>query len=67
MKVEEHKSRVIDTSKNIYKPCFNMPPKEKSAPSTAPTKKEKIPRSNFVETPLSKQQVKPAKGPSDVL
>ena len=51
MKLEEHKSRVIDTSKNIYKPCFNMPPKEKAMPSTAPPKKEKVPRSNVVETP----------------
>jgi hypothetical protein len=25
----EHSSRVIDTSKNIYKPCFNMPAKDK--------------------------------------
>jgi hypothetical protein len=31
VKIEEHKSRVINTSKNIYKPCFNMPAKDNTS------------------------------------
>ena len=40
---EEHKSRVINTSKSIYKPCFNLPPKDTSKP-TPPAKKEGPPK-----------------------
>ena len=34
-KTEEHK--VIDTSKNIYKPCFNMPARTKTQESKGKT------------------------------
>ena len=28
---EEHKTTIRSTAKNIYKPCFNLPPKEPKA------------------------------------
>ena len=48
---EEH--RVINTSKNIYKPCFNMPARDNHQKPEAPAKKEgppKILRSNSKST-----------------
>ena len=35
---------MIDTSKNIYKPCFNLPPKKKPEPVGLPPKKEGPPK-----------------------
>lgn len=36
----EHTTTVRNTSKNIYKPCFNMPKQEKEKPRLEPAKKQ---------------------------